>query len=190
MERNYFENIIFEKKDYTEIQFNPGEYEHCTFNGCNFSGIDLSHITFTDCTFISCNFSLTKLINTGLRDIHFNDCKMLGLHFEDCSDFLFSVHFDKCILNLSSFYKQKLKATNFNDCLLNEVDFTDADCSYAIFNNCDLSGAKFEKTILEKADLSTAFNFSIDPEMNRIKKAKFSMEGIAGLLDKHDIEIV
>jgi len=32
-------------------------------------------------------------------------------------------------------------------------------------------------------------NYSIDPELNKIKKARFSTQGIAGLLDKYDIEI-
>jgi len=189
MERNYFEDRVFEKEDFTEIPFNPGEYENCTFNGCNFSDTDLSHITFTECTFNGCNLSLAKLTNTGMRDLSFTDSKLLGLHFEDCSDFLFAVNFDKCILNLSSFYKQKLKKTLFKDCSLHEVDFTEADLSGSIFENCDLSGAKFEKSTLEKADLRTAFNYSIDPEMNKIKKAKFSADGIAGLLDKYDIII-
>ena len=50
-------------------------------------------------------------------------------------------------------------------------------------------GAAFENTILEKADFRTSFNYSIDPGKNRIKKAKFSLAGIAGLLEKYDIEI-
>lgn len=190
MERNYFEDIIFEKKDFTVPPIQKGEYENCFFNGCIFSNTDLSGITFTECTFNGCNLSLAKLTNTGMRDIRFIDCKLLGLHFEDCSDFLFAVQFDKCILNLSSFFKQKLKKTIFKNCSLHEVDFTESDCSNAIFDHCDFIGAKFEKTNLEKADLITSFNYSIDPENNRIKKAKFSIEGIAGLLDKYDIEII
>jgi fluoroquinolone resistance protein len=43
--------------------------------------------------------------------------------------------------------------------------------------------------MLEKADFRTSNGYSIDPEMNRIKKAKFSLEGVAGLLDKYDIEV-
>jgi hypothetical protein len=42
---------------------------------------------------------------------------------------------------------------------------------------------------LEKADFRTSYNYSINPEVNRIKKAKFSTAGIAGLLCKYDIEI-
>jgi len=113
----------------------------------------------------------------------------LGLHFEDCSDFLFSVSFDNCILNLSSFYKRKLKKIIFKNTSLQEVDFTEADLSLAQFDNCGLRGATFVATILEKADFRNAHNYAIDPELNRIKKAKFSLGGIAGLLNKYDIEI-
>jgi len=49
--------------------------------------------------------------------------------------------------------------------------------------------ATFENTALEKVDLRTGFNYSINPEINRIKKAKFSLQGVLGLLDKYDIEI-
>ena len=132
---------------------------------------------------------MVKLTGTTLRDIKFSGCKLLGLHFEDCSDFLFSVSFDNCILNLSSFYKRKLKKIIFKNTSLQEVDFTEADLSFAQFDNCDLRGATFVGTILEKADFRNAYNYAIDPELNRIKKAKFSLSGIAGLLNKYDIEI-
>lgn len=42
---------------------------------------------------------------------------------------------------------------------------------------------------MEKADFRTSYNFSIDPDVNRIKKAKFSLDGVRGLLDKYDIQI-
>ena len=113
---------------------------------------------------------------------------MLGLHFEDCNGFIFSAQFDNCVLNFSSFYKRKLKKILFKDCTLQEVDFIESDLGNALFTNCDLKGAKFENTILERADLSTAFNYSIDPGINRIKRAKFSYPGVIGLLDKYDID--
>jgi len=50
-------------------------------------------------------------------------------------------------------------------------------------------GATFDKATLEKADFRTAINYSIDPTNNRIKKAKFSLLGVVGLLDKFDISI-
>jgi len=59
----------------------------------------------------------------------------------------------------------------------------------AVFDICDLARAVFENTVLEKVDFLTACNFSIDPQINRIKKAKFSMIGLVGLLDKYGIEV-
>ena len=44
-------------------------------------------------------------------------------------------------------------------------------------------------TKLEGVNFHTSFNYSIDPELNRIRKAKFSMHSIAVSLDKNDIEI-
>jgi fluoroquinolone resistance protein len=72
---------------------------------------------------------------------------------------------------------------------LHEIDFTETNLSAAVFDHSDLSGSIFDGTKLEKADFRTAYNYSIDPERNRLKKAKFSLSGAAGLLDKHDIQI-
>ena len=72
---------------------------------------------------------------------------------------------------------------------MHETDFTESELSGSTFENCDLTRATFENTILEKANLSSAYNFSIDPENNKIRKAKFSIQGIAGLLKKYDIVI-
>ncbi|HUZ61183.1 MAG TPA: hypothetical protein VMU83_20575 [Hanamia sp.] len=36
------------------------------------------------------------------------------------------------------------------------------------------------RTNLEKADFRSAFNYSIDPELNEIKKAKFSSDELSG----------
>jgi uncharacterized protein YjbI with pentapeptide repeats len=124
-----------------------------------------------------------------LRNIAFKECKLLGLHFEHCNGFLFSADFEDCTLHLSSFYKLSLKKTRFKNCNLQEVDFAECDLSSSIFDNCDLARAKFERTILKKADFRTSYNYSIDPEKNRIAKAKFSITGIVGLLDKYDIEV-
>lgn len=72
---------------------------------------------------------------------------------------------------------------------LQEADFTDSDLSQAVFSNCDFSGATFDNTNMEKADFRTSFNYSLDPEKNKIKKARFSIPGVIGLLDKYKIEI-
>jgi len=113
----------------------------------------------------------------------------LGLRFDTCDQFGLALSFENCILNHASFYSTKLKKTRFKDSQLQEVDFSNCDLTQAIFENCDLAKATFNNTNIEKADFRTAFNYSLDPEINKIKKAKFSVSGISGLLHKYDLDI-
>lgn len=189
MKENYTVDAIFEKINYTQSALLPGEYEHCQFIHCDFSETNLSLIRFTDCIFSGCNLSLVKLGKTVLMDVFFKDCKMLGLQFNHCSGFGLRLQFEHCNLQHSSFYQVNAKETQFKKCTLKEVDFTEADLSNAVWDDCDLENAHFENTILEKADFRTARHFIIDPDNNRIKKAKFSPAGLPGLLYKYDIDI-
>lgn len=189
MDTHYIEDKTFDKKDFSVTALQKGTYENCQFINCNFSNATLSYLSFTDCQFTGCNLSMAKTTKTAFTDVLFKDCKLLGVHFDDCNDFLFTVSFENCMLNLSSFYKRKLQKTIFKNCSLHEVDFTDADLSGTIFNHCDLLQAIFDNTVLEKADFRTAFNYALDPAKNRVKKARFSMAGIKGLLHQFNIEI-
>jgi uncharacterized protein YjbI with pentapeptide repeats len=166
-----------------------GEYENCEFVDCDLSNLDLSGFGFSECRFSGCNVSLAKISQTAFKDIRFVECKLMGLHFENCNTFLFAIECDRCTLNLSSFYKLNLKRSQFKNCTLQEVDFTESDLSSSILDCCDLTGAIFEHTILEKTDFRSAYNYSIDPEKNRIRKARFSLSGVGGLLEKYGIEI-
>jgi len=189
MERIYIQDKEFNKDDIGDKGLMVADFENCIFNNCDLSNADLSKRVFIDGEFISCNLSSAKLNKAAFKTVKFKECKLLGLHFEDCDDFLFEVAFENCQLNLSSFYKMKIKKIRFKNCNLSEVDFIESDLSNAIFDTCDLTGTRFENTILEKADLRTSYGYSINPELNKIKKARFSIHGIAGLLDKYDIEI-
>jgi fluoroquinolone resistance protein len=197
MKQVFIEEKTFDKIDFTQSPLNKGEYEYCNFVKCDFSKSDLSDIKFSECEFVGCNLSLITLDGTSLKEIKFKDCKMLGLNFGGCDPFGLVVYFDTCILNHSSFSdiiapikkRVKLKQTVFKNSLLHEVDFTECDLTAAVFDNCDLTRTIFDRTILEKADFRSSFNYSIDPESNRIKKAKFSRSGIVGLLEKYDLEI-
>jgi uncharacterized protein YjbI with pentapeptide repeats len=113
----------------------------------------------------------------------------LGLHFENCDAFGLSFSFEGCQLNLASFYNLKIRKTVFRDSQLQETDFSECDLMGAIFDDCDLAQTIFDQSNLEKVDFRTAYNYSIDPERNQVKKARFSLLGAAGLLDKYDIDI-
>jgi len=183
-----FEDQVFEKKDFSTA-WTKGEYDHCTFHHCDFSNLNLSGTIFSDCRFLDSNLSLAKLGKTAFKTVYFKDCKLLGMRFDQADDFLFSVSFDHCFLNHSSFYKKKLKGSQFLYCKMEEVEFSEADLSFSVWDGTDLSRAKFENTLLERADFRLALHFSIDPEKNKIKKAKFSLPGVLGLLDVYDLDI-
>ncbi|HTE26717.1 pentapeptide repeat-containing protein [Flavitalea sp.] len=189
MSENYFEDDQFDSVDFTTRPFVKGEYENCRFINCNFANMDLSNVQFIECEFTGCNISMTKITGATLNTVKFKESKIIGINFENCNDFLFSVEFENCILNFSSFYKRVMKKTLFKDCTLHEVDFTDTDLSGSSFIKCDFHKAKFENTNLEKADLRSSFNYALDPDINKIRKAKFSIEGVVGLLHKYDIVV-
>jgi uncharacterized protein YjbI with pentapeptide repeats len=90
---------------------------------------------------------------------------------------------------MAVFYKLKLKKTSFINCKIHESDFTETDLTSSMFDNCDLQRAIFYNTNLEKADFRTSYNYTFDPERNRIRKARFSRIGAIGLLEKYQIII-
>lgn len=166
-----------------------GDFEGCRFIHCHFSGADLSGINFTECEFDHCNLSAAKIMQTTFNEVKFIQSKLLGLHFETASQYLFTVRFEHCTLDFCSFYQCKMKKTVFSHCSLQETDFTETILTEADFEACNLRDARFENTVLEKADLRAAVNYTIDPEKNKIKMAKFSAAGALVLLDKYQLHI-
>ncbi len=183
------EDSSFTRQDYAKRSLATGEYDSCTFIQCNFANSDLSHCLFINCLFDNCNLSNTKLGNTTLNDVQFKNCKLLGVKFSDCNPLVISIRFEHCRLDMASFYQLSLKGIVFKKCSLHDVDFSAANLTSACFDDCDLTNAMFGNTTLKLADLRTAYNYSIDPEMNRIHKAKFSVTGLVGLLDKYNITV-
>lgn len=189
MIERWTEDQVLKGINYSGQKLTHTEFDGCTFHDCDFSNSDLTESDFIKCSFERCNFSLAIISGSGMKEVQFTECKMVGLHFENCSDFLFSVNFKNCALDYSSFFKKKMKKAKFDNCSLKEVDFTETDLSQAEFDACDLSQAVFSYSILEKTDFRSAHNFSIDPDKNKIRKARFSTSGLAGLLGKYNIEI-
>ena len=171
------------------ILMKEGEYENCIFNNCSFVDVDLLSIVFEECVFEECDFSNAKITHTAFKEVKFINCKLIGIHFENCNPLLLSLDFESCYLNFSSFYQLNIKGTNFNKCELKDVDFTDSNLSESIFLDCDFKNAVFDNSNLEKTDFRTSINYSINPSNNRMKKAKFFSEEVKGLLDQFDIII-
>lgn len=189
MNTGYISDTTFEGLKTSDTLLQIGDYEGCSFVNCDLSNSDLSGIKFIDTVFIECNFSNSRIGFTSFQDVKFIQCKMLGLRFDECNDFGFAGSFENCQLDHSSFYKMKVVRSSFMGCSLRDVDFQETQLKGLSFLNCDMLNARFENTNLEKANLRDSFNYSIDPEENRVKGAIFSKDAVLGLLDKYQIVI-
>ena len=187
MINNYFDSETYSKVDFTTTKIKKGEYDNCTFTNCNFEAIHASNIQFVECEFIECNFSNSIVKDTAFKDVQFYNCKMMGVKFNECDPFLLQMTFKDCQLNFSSFYQLKIQKTQFVNCNLQEADFTETNLTSSLFDNCDLKNTIFDRTNLEKGNFITSVNFSIDPEINKLKGAKFSKDNVMGLLQKYGI---
>ena len=179
----------FSNVNYAEKRLENREFIKCSFVNCDFTKSNLSGNDFEDCNFEQCNFSMAIVLNTGFRNAVFSNCKLLGFDFASCNKFLFSFSFSDCILDYATFFGAKLKKTKFINCSLKEVDFSESDLSFAVFSNCEMAGARFLNVNLEKADFRTARNFIIDPQVNKVKYAKFSAQNLEGLLLAYHLDI-
>jgi len=179
-----FKNLVQPEKETRDTIF-----ENCTFEHCDFSNGIFTLSKFIDCNFSNCNLTMAKLNNCQMSNVKFKECKLLGVNFSDCADLLFAVRFEGCVLDYCSFVRKKMPKTFFIDSSIKNVDFSECDLTKALFKNTDLLNTVFNRTILKEADFLTAINYTIDPTINTIKKAKFSLQGAIGLLYKFDIVI-
>ena len=189
MQSLYHEGLEYNKKNFAADPLPDGNFENCKFVSSEFQNGSIAQRVFVDCTFKGCNLSLVKVLNTSFRDVIFEECKILGVDFNSCNPYGCAFEFKDCKLDNSNFFKLNLIKIRFHNCSLKEVDFSNCNLSSASFHHCDLSGAIFNHSNLEKSDFTTSSGYVIDPEINKIKKAKFSLPGIKGLLEKYDIII-
>lgn len=184
------ENQVFDKINYAEAPLTEKQFTDCSFRNCDFSNCNFAFNTFVDCIFEECNLSMIKLNTTTLNNVVFKNCKVLGVNFSEATDSLFKVTFDVSVLDYASFSRKKMCKTKFYTSSLKDVSFTQANLSGSLFDDCDLLGAIFNKSDLTATNFSTSYNFIIDPELNNVKKAVFSVAGVMGLLEKYQIKVV
>lgn len=165
-------------------------YNSCSFSNCDFTESILRNAQFCSCIFEDCNFSLVKLEGCRLQDVQFIGCKIVGADFYKCEKTFFSPTFKKCMLHYCNFSDLNMKKISFNGSKLKECHFTNTNLHSVNFSETDLSGTLFHNCDLTLADFSTAENYDIDPQTNKIRKAKFSLPEAIGLLRGFDISII
>lgn len=88
------------------------------------------------------------------------------------------------------FMDLEMNDTSFVRCNLSHADFSCATCKACLFSECNLNNARFEDSILDNSDFSTALDFVIDPMKNSIKNAIFIHQNILGLVQGLPIKIL
>lgn len=180
---------IFKDKTYSGPEMRAKEFDGCTFEKCNMTECDLSETYFRDCVFVGCNFAMAKFDNTLLKDCVFENCKLSGVEFGATNPFMFAIECRKCMMNYVSFVKNRLEKARFSGCQITDALFSECNLQKAVFHDCDLTNTVFMQNNLQKSDFTTAVNYTIDPEINRMRGANFGLLGIYGLLTKYEINI-
>lgn len=186
---NLHEEIEFKNLDHSNLRLYGIKFELCTFVNCDFSKSDMAESTFIDCKFVNCNLSLANVNHTAFNNASFNKCKLLGIDFSKCRDFLLAFSFYECILSSCVFSNLKIGGTIFEKCIMHDTQFVNTELIGCSFDECDLKNTFFDHSNLEKADFRNALNFAIDPEINKMKGAKFSRIGLEGLLFKYKLDL-
>jgi fluoroquinolone resistance protein len=186
---DYIENAEFEKLTFDQLPGGVREFEDCTFTLCDFQGVSLTRLQFNRCVFRDCNFALTHWPESQLSQAKFYDCKLTGARLDQLNRFNLSMSFVNCNLDHAVFTGLKIPSTRFESCMLRQTDFSDADLSTSIFLQSDLRDAAFAHTNLEYADFRSSSNVWPDPESNSMRRAKFDLIQLPGLLRRFDLDI-
>jgi uncharacterized protein YjbI with pentapeptide repeats len=163
------------------------EISNKQFYWIDFSAYDFSWKKFNDCAFEKCNLSNIAVKNTSFNNISFVNSKIMWCKFVDLNHFLSNFNFKDCNISLSSFYWLNLKNVYFEDSEIKETDFTNANLEGSKILYSDLEKSIFLNTNLKKTDLTGTYNFSINPNLNKLEKTKFSREYSIWLLQYFDI---
>ena len=190
MRSQSLEGQTIKSEDFSKKSLENHTYISCSFDSCNFSESILRNTKFSSCTFVNCNLSLPILEGCRFQDAQFIECKIVGANFYKCDKTFFSLSFEKCLLQYCNFSDLNMKNASFNGSHLKETHFTNTTLTSADFTNTNLSGSIFHNCNLSKADFSTASNYDIDPQTNKITKAKFSLPEAVGLLRGFDIALI
>jgi uncharacterized protein YjbI with pentapeptide repeats len=189
MHSDYIVDQEFKDQVFDDINTRFKDFENCVFINCDFRTCTFQSVTFIDSNFLDCNFMQTKINYISLRGVFFTKCNFTGVNFAMTDQVIYEFHFKDCLLDYAQFYALKLKKMQFINCSMISVDFMGSDLTEVLFDNCNLRKAVFMDTIANKADFYTSYDYTIDPDKNKIKKAVFSVNGLKGLLDKYDIVV-
>jgi uncharacterized protein YjbI with pentapeptide repeats len=184
-----FYDQVFDQITNVIDQWADQSFEQCIFRKLDLTRTEFIGTNFINCRFESCNLTSVILKNTKLYDVSFVNCQLPHVDFSVCNPFGFHVNFQECGLDYTVFLNRKLKKARFTDCSLKEAHFLKCELTGTVFKQCNLELARFEDNDLTGADFSSSYNLELDPDLNKLKKARFSLHNLPGLLAKYNLVI-
>ena len=184
-----FTRLTAQGQTFAEIDFTGCVFDHCALIECMWH-----RCSFTECRFRHCDLSLAAVPGSRFPDARFTASKLIGVDwtkagFTAITKLLLAVQFEDCLLNYASFFGLTLRRSRFVGCIAREVDFREADLTDAVCTKTDFTGSKFHHTNLTKADFREATGYAINPVVNTIARARFSLPEAVSLLSGFDVEI-
>ena len=183
---SYYEDRSFVGVTCRGMKLEEIEFYQCRFEGCQFPESVFRNCRFELCGFEKCDLSVMKPLGSCFADVQFQKSKLLGVDWT-LTVAPATLSFQRCMVNLSTFQRLALPKLQMMECVAREVDFTGANLTKANFTRTDLLGSRFAETNLSGADFSHATNYALDPTINRIKKAIFTLPEALSLLSTFDI---
>lgn len=172
------------------------EFTDCVFTRCSFRDTAFQACKFQDCTFQNCEWILVTLKGCSFKNTRFEESQIVGVSWLDTNlsqtkpVFGKRVDFVKCEIHSSIFAGLNLKSMVMTQCVAKNVSFEDANLASANCTKTDFTECQFFHTDLTGADFTGAINYAISPNVNTLKKTKFSLPEAVSLLRGLDIVLV
>lgn len=182
-----YSDADFHSLDLRDARVEGVEFQDCRFTGIHAAGAAFVRCRFLDCTFRGSDLSNASLRSTVLREVTFEDAKLLGVNWTETTGLLRPV-WRRSVLTLGNFAGLDLRKAVLSECVAREVEFGHTNLAEADLRGTDFAGSRFLQTNLTKADLRGAVSYAIRPLDNILKKARFSLPEAQTLL--HGLDIV
>ncbi len=184
----------FKRLTYRSKIFARQKFDACTFEHCSFQETVFQSCRFNDCTFTDCDLRLARVPGSSFRNVMFERSNVTGVNWADGSwaksGLLNSIGFRDCDISYATFIGLDLKKLVLTHCVAKDVEFSDANLTQADCTETDFFESRFVHTNLTEADFTHARNYAIDPMLNTLKKAKFSLPEAIALLRSLNIELI
>lgn len=158
------ENITINDKEQIGFTIDSCIFKNVKFNNCSLQNVDLMDTRFENCDLSNIDFS-----RGSIHRVEFIDCKLLGAKFDEGS--LIDVLFQGALGKYSNFAFAKFKGVNIINCNFQEAVFQQVKKGKLAFIDTDLTSSYFNKTSLDKMDLTTCEIGAIDVEIDDIAGA-------------------